>query len=765
MGKRLRALNVEDSEQDVALLTRHLQRAGYDLVLNRVDTAESMKAALTSGEWDVILCDYSMPRFNALEAVALVKEMKLDIPVIIISGTVGEDVAVEAMRSGAHDYLMKDNLVRLAPTIERELQEYANRRARRRAEDELLTSERKYRLLFDKNPLPMWVFDRETLRFLAVNEAAIAHYGFSRAEFLAMTIDDIRPPAELPKLRQALSQPMAELKRTGNWKHGKKDGTIIDVEITSHPIDFDGRSAQMVLANDVTEKILTQEQLNLQSAALESAANGIIITDANGKIIWVNPAFTESSGYSMEEVVGRNPRLLKSGKQDQVFYQEMWNTILSGEVWRNTIINRRKDGSFYHEDLTITPIRNTAGSITRFVGIQHDITERKLAEEARQASELRYRRLFESAKDGILILDADTRKIVDANPYIAEKLGYSYEELVGKELWEIGVFKDIAAAKESFEELRGRGYVRYEDLPLETRSGVGFEVEFVSNVYMVGESKVMQCNIRDITERKRAERVVEETNRKLEATLGELSATTQQLWQASKLATMGELSASIAHELNNPLATVALRVENLLMTMPEDDQKRHSLEIIAQEVDRMANLIDNLLQFSRRGHRQVSTVDVREEIANSVEFVHYHLRTRKIEVVREFADPLPTIQADRQQLRQLFLNLLTNASDAMPEGGRLIVRAEPSRLEGAPAVAIEFADTGEGIAAEDLEKIWEPFFTTKPEGKGTGLGLAICRRIVEEPGGTIDIESPAGGGTTVRMLFPATTNGWQGISQ
>jgi signal transduction histidine kinase len=173
----------------------------------------------------------------------------------------------------------------------------------------------------------------------------------------------------------------------------------------------------------------------------------------------------------------------------------------------------------------------------------------------------------------------------------------------------------------------------------------------------------------------------------------------------------------------------------------------------------MAGLVNNLLQFSRRSHRQVSTVDPREEIANSVEFVHYHLRSRKIEVVRDFADPLPTIQADRPELHQLFLNLLTNGSDAMPEGGKLTMRATPSVLDDTEAVAIEFADTGEGITAENLEKIWDPFFTTKPEGKGTGLGLAICRRIVEEHGGTIGIQSEVGCGTTVRIVFPATGNG------
>ena len=510
MGKTLRVLNVEDSEQDMALIARHLQRAGYDLISDRVETAVAMKAALESREWDVILCDYSMPHFNALAALALVKEMKLDIPFIIISGTIGEATAVEAMRAGAQDYLMKDALARLAPSIERELEEARNRRALR------------------------------------------------------------------------------------------------------------------------------------------------------------------------------------------------------------------------------------------------------LAEGARRASELRYRRLFESAKDGILILDWDTGQIVDANPYLMKTLGYSYEELVGRELWEIGVFKDIAAARDSFEELRDKNYVRYDDLPLETLGGVRIEVEFVSNVYLVGDAKVIQCNIRDITERKLGKRALVESNHKLETTLSELSATTQQLWQASKLATMGELSASVAHELNNPLATVALRVENMLMTMTPDDQQRHSLEVISQEVDRMSNLVDNLLQFSRRSHRQISTVDVREEIAKSVEFVHYHLRSRKIEVVREFADPLPTIQADCQQLRQLFLNLLTNASDAMPQGGTVTVRTKTGVLHDNEAVQIDFADTGEGIPAENLKKIWDSFFTTKTEGKGTGLGLAICRRIVEEHGGSIGIESEIGCGTTVRMLFPAT---------
>jgi two-component system sensor kinase FixL len=235
----------------------------------------------------------------------------------------------------------------------------------------------------------------------------------------------------------------------------------------------------------------------------------------------------------------------------------------------------------------------------------------------------------------------------------------------------------------------------------------------------------------------------------------ELRAISQQLWQAAKLATMGELAASIAHELNNPLATISLRVESLLVHTPADDPKRHALAVVEQEVERMSHLVANLLQFSRRGQPQISSVDVREELENTLALIHYHLRNHHIAVVRQFAPEAPMIYADRQQLRQVFLNLLTNASDAMPQGGTLTLGVAMRALAtGTPAVVIEFTDTGIGIAPADMPKVMEPFFTTKEERKGTGLGLSICRRIVQEHHGTIEISSEVGKGTTIRLALP-----------
>ena len=246
----------------------------------------------------------------------------------------------------------------------------------------------------------------------------------------------------------------------------------------------------------------------------------------------------------------------------------------------------------------------------------------------------------------------------------------------------------------------------------------------------------------EVNERKRAEAA-------LQASIDEVKTMSQQLLQAEKLATMGELASSIAHELNNPLATVSLRVESLIAQSTGDDPRLRELEIIGKEIERMSNLVSNLLQFSRRSQPQISTVNVSDEIEKTLELVHYHLRKQNIAVAREFKPEGPLIHADRQQMRQLFLNLFTNAGDAMPEGGTLTISVtnRPEEKE----ICIEIADTGVGIPPEILPKVLEAFYTTKPEGKGTGLGLAICKRIAQAHNGTLNITSEGGPGKGTRV--------------
>jgi signal transduction histidine kinase len=234
-----------------------------------------------------------------------------------------------------------------------------------------------------------------------------------------------------------------------------------------------------------------------------------------------------------------------------------------------------------------------------------------------------------------------------------------------------------------------------------------------------------------------------------------LRAAEQKVEQAARLAGIGELAASVAHELNNALATVTLRLEGLLAKTTETDPRRHALEVVDQEIERMAALVSNLLEFARCRRGGASTVDICDEVTRTAELTHHHLTRKGVRVVPEFAAGVPHIQADRQQLRQVFLNLFTNAADAMPDGGRLSVRVRLGELPDArPGIVIEVADTGTGIPPEILPRLTEPFFTTKEEGRGTGLGLTICKRIVDQHGGALMIESQVGIGTTIRITLP-----------
>ena len=406
------------------------------------------------------------------------------------------------------------------------------------SKESLRQSETNYQHLFDSNPVPMWVFERKTLKFLAVNEAASRQYGFSSQEFLTMTMLDIRPEEDIPALLEVTANPSQGLQESTIWRHRKKNGTIIDVEIVGHNLDFHGIEAELIAARDVTERkkaeemaqrlasivefshdaiigksldgaitswnraaekmygytsaevmgrdlsfllsverqtelqvimermhtglaiqsLETQrltkagsvldvslsispikdasgrvtgastiarditahkradEQLKLQSAALEAAANAIVITDSHGSILWVNGAFTTMTGYSKEEVLGKNPRLLKSGDQPESYYADLWSAISSGKVWRGEIVNRRKNGSAYTEDMTITPVTRDSGNPANryFIAIKQDITQRKKSEEALLFKTALLEAQAETTIDGILVVD-EAEHIVLAN--------------------------------------------------------------------------------------------------------------------------------------------------------------------------------------------------------------------------------------------------------------------------------------------------------------------------------------------------------------
>jgi PAS domain S-box-containing protein len=265
MAMALRALIIEDDPSDAELVIRELGR-DRDLTVEVAATAAATREALVRGSWDVIVADWSIRGFGALDVLDIVRELGLDTPVIIVSGAITEDVAVSAMRAGARDFVRKDRLSRLVPAIERELRELETGSARRRAEREARESAERYRQLFESSPLPMWVYDTRTLAFLAVNNAALRRYGYTRDEFLARALTDLRPVEDHARLREDVA---VRDDRTQIWRHVTKHGETLAVEITAHDLEFEGRRARLVLANDVTQRQRLEDQLR-QSQKMEA---------------------------------------------------------------------------------------------------------------------------------------------------------------------------------------------------------------------------------------------------------------------------------------------------------------------------------------------------------------------------------------------------------------------------------------------------------------------------------------------------------------
>lgn len=394
--------------------------------------------------------------------------------------------------------------------------------------------------------------------------------------------------------------------------------------------------------------------------------------------------------------------------------------------------------------------------------------ERKRVETALIDSETRYRRLFESAQDGILILNAETGQITDVNPFLIKMLGYSHKEFLGKKLWEVGLFKDVIPSRASFKKLQTKGYIRYENLPLETKDGRKMAVEFVSNVYLVNHSKVIQCNIRDITDRKIAQEALQKVHSELESKVNQRTSELRQvniklsqeieerkkaegkLLNTRRLSDIGTLAATVAHELRNPLAAIRMAAYNIKRKAknPELDKNLKNIEI---KINDSEKIISNLLFYSRLKKAVFEQVDIyktlEEYLVNAK--AQYSKQSLKIHKQMEAIKGI-TIKADRLQMQELFGNILNNAYEASPEtGGEIEVVGS---VHGTNFIKITIKDNGIGIGENDLKRLFEPFFSTK--AKGTGLGLTVCYQIIKLHGGKIDVQSRKGKGTSVSMILP-----------
>ncbi|WP_282140819.1 PAS domain S-box protein [Cytobacillus oceanisediminis] len=467
---------------------------------------------------------------------------------------------------------------------------------------------------------------------------------------------------------------------------------------------------------------------DIQAALDESSI--VAITDPKGVITYVNDKFVEISKYEEHELLGKNHNILNSGFHPPEFFQDLWKTIGSGEIWKGEIRNKAKDGSFYWVDTTIVPFLNKKNKPYQYVSIRTDISALKSAEASLKSSLKDVNDIkFALDQSSIIAFTDEKGTITNVNEKFCEISQYSREELIGQNH---SILNSGLHSKEFFKNLWktiGQGEVWKGEIRNKAKDGSYYWVHTTIVPFLNANGKPYQyLSIRnDITERKKTEEV---------------------LHQQDKLAAVGQLAAGVAHEIRNPLTTMKGYTEFMQLDETHEERQEY-LSIILDEIDRVNNIVEDFMVLAKPKAAELEERDIIPIIKNVVSFLEFEARNRNVKIGFEYQQDIIQIECDENRLKQVFLNFIKNGIEAMPDGGNITVRAGIINNQ----VQIAIKDTGVGIPQEKLKNIGEPFFTTKKNGNG--LGLMVSFKIIESHNGKVFIESELNKGTTFNIVLPA----------
>ncbi len=502
---------------------------------------------------------------------------------------------------------------------------------------------------------------------------------------------------------------------------------------------------------------LVEEKLALLSRAVEQSQVSIVITDAEGNIEYVNQKFVELTGYIREEVLGKNPRILKSGKQSPEFYADLWKTISAGEEWRGNLENKKKNGERYWESAMISPIRDESGKIAHFLAVKEDITARKLAEDrARNESSL-LNQLIDTIPDRIFFVDLQSR-FVKVNAACIRQLGlHDQSELLGRTIADFvpAEFAETALTRDRYVMETGSILAGIlESLTLPGDRTVWFSTTKVPLRNDAGKIIGLIGVARDVTDQKDAETLLRESNERLKLALSRADELAEKAESANRA--KSEFLANMSHEIRTPMNGVIGMTDLLLGTRLTPEQLEYA-ETIHSCGDALLSLINDILDFSKAEAGQFVLerldFDLRTTIEDTVEIIAFKAQDKGLDLACSIADDVPEfLRGDPGRLRQVLFNLLGNAIKFTQKGGISVQVELLSSSEKSVTLRFSVTDTGIGIPAEKHDSIFSKFTQADPSTTrkfgGSGLGLAICKQLVHLFQGEIGVTSEEGKGST-----------------
>src|SRR5450759_4701143 len=742
VNKPVKVLIVEDSEDDAKLALLALRRGGFEPTYRRVQTAAELETALAQERWDAVISDFQMPGFTGMDALRIFRSSGLDIPFILISGTIGEETAVDAMKAGASDYIMKKSLARLAPALERELKETQMRAAHRRAQADLTDSEKRFRQMAENIRDVFFLREAGSNRILYVSPAYEEIWGRSCESLYANPeswIEAIHPDDRASTYEKSKAGMLA-----GNaefeYRIVRPDGSIRWIKLRGFPVRDDAANLVRItgVAEDITERKQAGQELRESerrfSDMLGNVALVSVMLDREERITYCNEYLLRLTGWRQEEVIGRtwSELFVPPEINDR---KDAFAALLANlpEAWHreNEILTRSGERRLIRWNNSL--LRSGAGDVIGTASIGEDITEQKRAE----AWLHKLSHAVEQSPAATAITDTHGR-FEYVNSKFLEVTGYTQEELIGKTP---AVIKSGLTLPDVYEDLwrtilSGMEW-RREMLNRKKNGELYWEYEIISPLKNEhGEIVNFIAVKEDITERKHAEAALQQQHARLLETERELLNAHESLAEADRLESVGRLAAGVAHEVKNPLTIIRLGTDYLAKQFSQESNQE-VLDDIRAAIDRAEHVIRDLLDFSRQKAFAPRPTNINEVIDNALHLIKHEIDRRHIEIIRNRDDPMPPIYADPDRLVQVFINLLSNAAQAIGGDGRIEIvtrsiclserdleRAETSTLRiGEPVITVDIRDNGPGISAEHENKLLSLFLLPSRWAKAPGLGL------------------------------------------